>query len=87
MNQGCKRRRTHHAVEIMYSVIALNADPYLELDTPTNFSSHRDALKYAIDVAIVFRAERHWLFAISGPDGLQQWPIEALLLTRWCRIA
>ena len=88
-NQGRNpifRCGTHHLVEAMYSVIALNADPYLELDTPANFSSHRDALKYAVEVAIVFRTERHWLFALSGPNGSQQWSIGALVFIRWCGI-
>ena len=76
-----------HAVEAMYSVVTLNADPYLELDTPALFSNHSDALRYAIDVAIVFRAQRHWIIVISGPNGSQQWSIEALLFTRRWGIA
>src|SRR5262249_58130005 len=39
----------------MYSVVAHNADPYLELDIPVTFSSHAEALEYAIRTAIVFR--------------------------------
>jgi hypothetical protein len=65
----------------MYSVVAHNADPYLELDAPASFSNHLDALKYAIEVAIVFRTSegRPTEFSISGPDGsVQWWPIEVL---------
>jgi hypothetical protein len=56
---------------IMYSVVAHNADPYLELDAPALFSNHHDALKYASEVAMVFRAAegRPATFSISGPDG------------------
>jgi hypothetical protein len=67
----------------MYSVVSPNADPYLELDTPVPFSSYCDALKYATDVAVAFRAEEHWIFTISGPDGSLQWSIKALLFHRW----
>jgi hypothetical protein len=64
----------------MYSVVAHNADPYLELDAPALFSNHFDALKYAIDTAIVFRAAegRPTGFSISGPDGSEEWSIETL---------
>jgi hypothetical protein len=65
----------------MYSVVAHNADPYLELDEPALFSSHRDAVKYAIETAIVFRAAKGGPtgFTISGPLGSVEWSIEALL--------
>jgi hypothetical protein len=64
----------------MYSVVAHNADPYLELDTPALFSNHVDALNYAIETAIVFRAAEGGPtgFSISGPDGSVEWPIKAL---------
>jgi hypothetical protein len=66
----------------MYSVVAHNADPYLELDIPALFSNHLDALKYATETAIVFRAAKGGPtgFSISGPDGSEEWPIEALCL-------
>jgi hypothetical protein len=67
--------------EAMHSVVAHNADPYLELDAPALFSNHLDALKYAIGTAIVFRAAEGGPtgFSISGPDGSVQWfPIEVL---------
>jgi hypothetical protein len=74
--------------EVMFSAVAHNADPYLELDAPALFSNHHDALKYAIEVAIVFRAAegRPTGFSISGPDGSVEWPIEALCsdLVRYC---
>jgi hypothetical protein len=66
----------------MYSVVILNADPYLELDTPVPFSSLRDALIYATDVAVAFRTEDHWIITISGPDGSLQWSIKGLLFHR-----
>jgi hypothetical protein len=61
----------------------------LELDAPAHFSNHREALKYAIDVAVVFRAARGRpkRISIAGPDGLVQWRIEALLSVRRMRIA
>ena len=49
----------------MYTVVAHGADPYLELDVPAHFSNHGDALRYAIDVAIVFHA------AQGAPTDLQ----------------
>jgi hypothetical protein len=66
--------------EAMYSVVAHNADPYLELDIPVTFSSHPEALEYAIRTAIVFRGApgAPTGFTISGPDGPIEWPIEAL---------
>ena len=64
----------------MYSVVAHNADPYLELDAPALFSNHRDALRYAVDTAIVFRSAEGGptSFSISGPNGSQEWPSEVL---------
>ena len=61
-------------------MVAHNADPYLELDIPATFSSHPEALEYAIRTAIVFRGApgAPTGFAISGPDGPIEWPIEAL---------
>jgi hypothetical protein len=43
-----------------------------------------DALKYAIDTAIVFRTAEGWPtgFSILGPDGPVEWPINTLLWTR-----
>jgi hypothetical protein len=74
---------------LMYSVVAHNADPYLELDTPADFATHRDALQYAIDIAIVFRAAQGApsFITISGPDGSHEWSIEALLFTRKVGVA
>jgi hypothetical protein len=65
----------------MYSVVAHNADPYLELDTPETFPNHREALEYAIKTAIVFRGTEGCPtgFTISGgPDGPIEWSIEVL---------
>ena len=65
----------------MYSVVAHNADPYLELDTPETFPNHREALEYAVRTAIVFRGTEGCPtgFTISGgPDGPIEWSIEAL---------
>jgi hypothetical protein len=64
----------------MYSVVAHNADPYLELDTPVYFSNHRDALTYATETAITLRAaeDRRTVFTISGPEGSLEYPIELL---------
>jgi|GraSoi2013_100cm_1033763.scaffolds.fasta_scaffold97951_2 hypothetical protein len=64
----------------MYSVVAHNADPYLELDSPVTFSNYREALEYAVSTAIVFRGApgAPTGFTISGPDGPIEWPIEAL---------
>ena len=64
----------------MYSVVAHNADPYLELDEPAFFSNALDAVKYATDIAIIFRAAQGGPtgFTISGPDGSLEWSIEAL---------
>jgi hypothetical protein len=64
----------------MYSVVAHNADPYLELDTPETFSNHREALEYAIQTAIVFRGapDAPTGFTISGPDGPMEWRTELL---------
>src|SRR5215813_13670067 len=50
----------------MYSVVAHNADPYLELDAPALFSNHRDALRYAVDTAIVFRSAEGRAVANGG---------------------
>lgn len=66
----------------MYFVVTLNADAYLELDTPVPFSNHLDALKYAIEIAIVFRAQRHWRIEISGSNGPREWSIESLCTRR-----
>jgi hypothetical protein len=64
----------------MYSVVAHNADPYLELDASAVFANHLDALRYAIDTAIVFRTAVGGPtgFSISGPDGSVEWSIETL---------
>jgi hypothetical protein len=73
----------------MYAVVAHGADPYLELDSPAYFSDYREALKYAIDIAVVFRVARGRpkRISIAGPDGLLQWRIDALLLVRRISIA
>jgi hypothetical protein len=73
----------------MYTVVAHGADPYLELDVPAHFSNHGDALRYAIDVAIVFHAAQGAPtgFTISGPNGSLQWSIKGLLATRKFGIA
>jgi hypothetical protein len=73
----------------MYTVVAVNADPFLELDTPATFSNHADALRYAIDVAVVFHGAvgAPTEIIISGPDGPLEWSLKALLFTRGLRIA
>jgi hypothetical protein len=81
---ACRSEGSSYISGAMYSVVAHNADPYLELDAPALFSNHLDALKYAIDTAIVFRTAEGGptRFSISGPDGPVEWPNKTLLWTR-----
>ena len=67
----------------MYSVVAQNADPYLELDTPVYFQDHRSALLYAIKIAVTCRSARdaRMTIMISGPNGRTSPP--GLLVDCW----
>jgi hypothetical protein len=80
-----KRKSPVEFIPVVYSVVAKDADPYLELDTPVYFRDHRAALLYAIEIAVACRSTRdaRMTISISAPnDEPHTWSIGGLLAVR-----